>query len=310
MSVATPLRSIVEATRHDRAPSPYVPQYSLDDGSSDPSLVVTPWSHWGKHRLYVNTADGQQVGWVDLDTGERSLVILELAFEFEAAIQNHDGEEDDYQPRRGVVASTELTSTTGAHTVLRFGSTPVDFSGNRPGEQLDARIAAALEAGKEPAPARPDFAGKRAYSGWELGVQDEHTVAEELEDLVALDPRWASINSIPVGSHGSVIDHLVVGPGGVFTINAGGRDEAERAGRLLSATAMTAITARGLIVPAGVAELAVKEQPAGVEVVDATELVDFLIAQPAVLDAYTIALVLTCARLSSTWRPASSGQAY
>ncbi|HEY3407611.1 MAG TPA: hypothetical protein VGK53_05510, partial [Propionicimonas sp.] len=125
MSVATPLRSIVEATRHDRAPSPYVPQYSLDDGSSDPSLVVTPWAHWGKHRLYVNTADGQQVGWVDLDTGERSLVILELAFEFEAAIQNHDGEEDDYQPRRGVVASTELPSTAGAHTVLRFGSTPV-----------------------------------------------------------------------------------------------------------------------------------------------------------------------------------------
>ncbi len=261
MSVATPLRSIVEATRHDRAPLHYVPQYSLDDGTSDQSLVVVPLSNWGKHRLYVNTADGQQVGWVDLDTGERSLVILELAFEFEAAIKSHDADEDDYQPRRGVHASVEHARTTGAHIVQRFGSAPVGLSSNRPGEQLEARIVAALEAGQQPAPPRPDFAGKRAYSGWEPEVHGEHTVAEELDDLVELDPRWACINSLPVGSNGSVIDHLVVGPGGVFTINTGhfngGRDEAERAGRLLSATARTAITVTGLIVPEGDAKLTV-----------------------------------------------------
>jgi hypothetical protein len=304
------LRSIVEATRHDRAPSPYVPQYSLDNGMSDQSLVVVPLSNWGKHRLYVNTADGQQVGWVDLDTGERSLVILELAFEFEAAIQSHDADEDDYQPRRGVLASAEHTRTTGAHIVQRFGSAPVGLSGNRPGEQLEAQIAAALEAGQQPAPASPGFPGKRAYSGWEPEVQGEHTLAEELEDLVALDPRWACINSIPVGTNGSVIDHLVVGPGGVFTINAehhnGGRDEAERAARLLSATARTAITVRGLIVPEGDAEHTAKQQSVDVQVVEVTELVDFLIDQPTVLDAYSIALVLTCARLSSTWRPAAT----
>jgi hypothetical protein len=304
------LRSIVEATRHDRAAAPYVPQYGLDDGSSDQSLVVVPLSNWGKRRLYVNTADGEQVGWVDLDTGERSLVILELAFEFEAAIQSHD-EEDDYQPRRGVIASAEHPSTTGAHSVRRFESTPVDLSGNRPGQQLEARITAALEAAHEPTPARP---GKRAYSGWELGIQGEHTIAEELDELVALDPRWASINSIAVGTKGSVIDHLVVGPGGVFTINAWQHDvpntrlDAERAGKLLSATANTAITARGLIVPVGVAESTVKDQPIDVQVVQATALVDFLIGQSEVLDAYTIALVLTCARLSSTWRPAQTSE--
>ena len=309
MSVATPLRSIVEATRHDRASAPYVPQYCLDDDTRDQSLVVVPLSNWGKHRLYVNTADGQQVGWVDLDTGERSLVILELAFEFEAAIQNHD-EEDDYQPRRGVIASAEHPRP-GAHAVRRFGSPPVDLSENRPGEQLEAR-AEALEAGQEPAPAGPGFAGKRAFSGWDVGVQGEHTVAEELDELVALDPRWAYINAIPVGTNGSDIDHLVVGPGGVFTINAephhGGRDEAERAGMLLSATARTAITARGVIVPVGGAELTVNEQPADAQVVEALHLIDFLIGQSEVLDAYTIALVLTCARLSSTWRPAQTSE--
>ena len=296
----------------------------------DQSLVVVPLSIWGKHRLYVNTADGQQVGWVDLDTGERSLVILELAFEFEAAIQNHD-EEDDYQPRRGVIASAEHPRP-GAHAVRRFGSTPVDLSENRPGEQLEAR-AEALEAGQEPAPAGPGFAGKRAFSGWDVGVQGEHTVAEELDELVALDPRWAYINAIPVGTNGSDIDHLVVGPGGVFTINAkhhhdgkvwvgedalmvngtwtqyvrNSRHEAERAGKLLSATAGTTIVAKGLVVPVGVAELTVREQPADVEVIHGSQLVDFLTSQPAVLDAYTIALVMTCARLSTTWRATTTG---
>ncbi len=312
MSVATPLRSIVEATRHDRAPSPYVPQYGLDDGTSDQSLVVVPLSNWGKHWLYVNTADGAQVGWVDLDTGERSLVILELAFEFEAAIQAHDADEDDYLPRRGVIASAEHPRT-GAHAVRRFDSTPVDLGGNRPGEELEAQItAAAPEAGQEPVLARPDFAGKRAFAGWEPAVHGEHTIAEELDDLVALDPRWAFINSIPVGTDGSVIDHLVVGPGGVFTIDAwqhdvpNSRPDAELAGMLLSATARTAITVRGLVAPVGIDELTVNEQPIDVHVVAASELVDFLIDEPEVLDDYTIALVLTCARLSSTWRPAST----
>lgn len=288
MSVATPLRSIVEATRHEREPATYVPQYGLDDGTDDRSLVVVPLSNWGKRRLYVNTADGEQVGWVDLDTGERSLVMAGLASEFEAALDSH-AEEDDYQPRRGVIASAE-PARTGAYSVRRFDSAPLDLSA-----------------------AHPESSGKRAFSGWELGVHGEHTVAEELDELVALDPRWACINSIPVGTHGSVIDHLLVGPGGVFTINAWQQDvpdsrlDAERAGKLLSATARTAITARGLIVPVGVAELRVKEQPLDVQVVDAAQLVDFLLSQPAVLDAYTIALVLTCARLSSTWRPASTG---
>jgi hypothetical protein len=52
----------------------------------------------------------------------------------------------------------------------------------------------------------------------------------------------------------------------------------------------------------GVAELTVKEQPTDVKVVEGSQLVDFLGRQPAVLDAHTIALVKSCARLSATWR--------
>lgn len=49
-------------------------------------LVVVKWSNWGKHRLYVNTADEQRVGWLDLDTGEPTIEMPELKRDFEAAL--------------------------------------------------------------------------------------------------------------------------------------------------------------------------------------------------------------------------------
>ncbi len=329
VSVATPLRSIVEATRQGRAPADYVPQHGLDDAKGDGPLVVVPWSKWGKRRLYVSTADGDRVGWVDLDTGERSLAVSGRASEFEAAIQSYS--EDAYLPRRGIAAPAEQARS-AATSPRRAEPEPTDLTGNRPGEQLEDQIAAALQAGQEPTPSGTGLSGERGCSGSELGVLGERKVAEELDRLVALDPRWAYINSIPVGTNNSDIDHLAVGPGGVFTINAkhhhdanvwvgedalmvsgiwkhyvrNSRHEAESASKLLSATANTAVSVRGLIVPVGVADLTVKEQPSDVQVVDGSQLVDFLMSQPAVLDAYMIALVLTCARLSTTWRPLST----
>ena len=37
--------------------------------------------------------------------------------------------------------------------------------------------------------------------------------------LVKLGPAWRVLHSIPVGSRGTDIDHLVIGPGGVFSLN-------------------------------------------------------------------------------------------
>jgi hypothetical protein len=44
-------------------------------------------------------------------------------------------------------------------------------------------------------------------------------VAGQLDKLMRRDPRWRCRHSIPVGSNGADIDHLVIGPGGVFTLN-------------------------------------------------------------------------------------------
>lgn len=53
-------------------------------------------------------------------------------------------------------------------------------------------------------------------TGWFRGVLGERRVAEILEPL---GPGWTVLHSVPVGRGTSDIDHVVVGPPGVFTIN-------------------------------------------------------------------------------------------
>ncbi|WP_461109557.1 nuclease-related domain-containing protein [Tessaracoccus terricola] len=95
-----------------------------------------------------------------------------------------------------------------------------DLIFNAPGQQLSGQIAAAHAAGERPTLLRRLFLGKHAYSTWERGAIGEQLVAEELKGLVLKDYRWGFLNFIPVGDHGADIDHLVIGPGGVFTVNS------------------------------------------------------------------------------------------
>jgi hypothetical protein len=113
---------------------------------------------------------------------------------------------------------------------------------------------------------------------WYLGALGEIVVAEKLEQL---GPKWRVINAVPVGAGGSDIDHVVVGPAGVFTINtkahankkvwsAGNalrikgfqsdcvrdsQDEAARASRLLTSATGRTIVVNPLIVMVGISEM-------------------------------------------------------
>lgn len=282
-------------------------------------LVVENWSRWGLRRLYVNAADDELVGWLDLDTGARSLENPDLASAFDAALEEAATRDDAVHcaPRRTVAEPV------------------ADFLFRQPGEHLKDYIAAIVEAGEDLEPACPGFEGRHAYSSWELGIIGEQVVAEELARLVEDDPRWRYLNSIPVGTHDADIDHLVVGPGGVFTINTkhhhdghvwvGGdacsvnntwkhyvrnsRAEAERARQLLGSAAATDIAVTGLIVLVGVAKLTVKAQPADVRVLNQLELVEFLSSRPASLDERSIDRLVEAARVESTWVEAGAAPA-
>lgn len=203
-----------------------------------------------------------------------------------------------------------------------------DLAYNRPGEQLADKVTAAREAGERPTLWRRFWLGKNAYSTWERGAVGERLVAEELSKLVKRDPRWGSINSIPVGEE-TDIDVFVVGPGGVFTINAkyhrgaktwvGGdtlmvngtrqpyvrnsRHEAHKASRLLTSAIGQPISVQGVIVPVGADDFTVKTQPVDVHVVNRARLNNYLRSRSEVLDSAQVERVFEAARISSTWIP-------
>lgn len=84
--------------------APYLPRRSEQGRTTESGLTVVPWSRWGLRRLYVNTGDGERVGWMDLDTGNRGLTLPDLGTRFDAALREACGAAaaTTYAPRRGL----------------------------------------------------------------------------------------------------------------------------------------------------------------------------------------------------------------
>ena len=161
---------------------------------------------------------------------------------------------------------------------------------------------------------------------WRIGAAGEEKVAARLDRLSG---PWKVLHAVPVGTRGSDIDHLVVGPGGVFTVNAkhhpdariwvGGdtflvngkhqpyvrnsRHEAARAARLLSAAAGLEVSVTGVIALVGVSGgLTIKDQPDGVHVVARKRLHRWLLKRPDVLPPEHVTEIFDTARRSETWQ--------
>ncbi len=159
---------------------------------------------------------------------------------------------------------------------------------------------------------------------WFLGAIGEIEVARI---LAALGSEWRVFHSVPVGSNGSDIDHLVIGPAGVFTINTkhrAGRSvwvgdrrlmvdgqrtdylrnsghEAERAARLLSSATGSAIDVVPLLVIVGAKRITERSKPARVVVLSAERTTRWLRARPETLSVDSIHAVATAAAEFSTW---------
>lgn len=204
-----------------------------------------------------------------------------------------------------------------------------DLLGTRIAQQLEAKVAEGRRAGHDPTVLRRFFLGKNAYSSWERGAIGEQLVGAELHKLCRRDPRWGFLPSIPIGPDGTDLDFLVVGPGGVFTLNAkhhpgasvwvGGstlmvngtrypyvrnsRHEAQNARHLLSKASGFPVDVFGLVVPVNARNFVVREQPEGVHVVNRAALNDFLLRLPPTLGEAAIHHIFNSARLSTTWIP-------
>ena len=159
---------------------------------------------------------------------------------------------------------------------------------------------------------------------WYLGALGEIVVAEKLEHL---GEGWHVINAVPVGAGGSDIDHVVIGPTGVFTINtkahankkvwAAGQAlringfrqdyirnsqyEAARASKLLSSAVGRPIWVTPLIVMVGVSELNYGVKRPAVDVVTSRGIVRNLRRRRRVLAPDAVAEIADVAGRRGTW---------
>jgi len=275
------------------------------------NLQVTRWRRYGKDRLYVKDSAGRSLGWVDLQTGIRHPEDPSCADELEAAVGG--------RPELGVTSPTPARKEPSQDDA--------DLAGNRPGQAVLSQAAMARElAPVKTALAR--FLGVHTEErAWRVGGKGEQKVGRELEKLPS---AWQVLHSIPVGTRDADIDHFVVGPGGVYTLNTkhhpgkkvwvggdtvmvGGhrqpyvrnaRFEADRAARCLSGTVSSRVEVVGVVVIVGSDTMTVKAQPEDgrVRVLGRRELTSWLGRRRVTLLPGEVEQIFEHARNASTWR--------
>jgi hypothetical protein len=204
-----------------------------------------------------------------------------------------------------------------------------DLAKNPPGSAARSQAVTLRDA----APVRTFVArivgAKTDERNWRIGADAEVEVARRLSRL---GPQWRILHAIPVGEQGSDIDHLVIGPAGVFTINTkhhpdaniwvnhdtvkvnghhhpyvrNGRHEARRAASLLTAQARFDVEVRALIAIMGArGGFTVKQQPSDgtVTVLTRKTIEQHLQALPHTLGLPSIERIYDVARHLATWHP-------
>jgi hypothetical protein len=145
--------------------------------------------------------------------------------------------------------------------------------------------------------------------------------------LAQLGPDWTVLHDVPAGSAQRDIDHLIIGPAGIYTISTrnhsgkririGGSSfvvngqklnharealrEASRAGDVLSAVSGRPVVVTPLIVVVNPATLVVDGKPARVAVLPSNDLKLWLARRPRVLSARAVVHFSLFADEASTW---------
>ncbi len=162
---------------------------------------------------------------------------------------------------------------------------------------------------------------------WYLGALGEIAVGQVLATLPA---EWTSFHALPIGKKGADIDHIVIGPGGVFTINTkhhagkrvwvGGRTimvsgqkqpyvrnseyEAGRVTKLLRERMPLLPAAQPVLALVSPQTLTIKTKPEQLKVVVDTGLRRWLLKRPEVLAAVELERLSAIIDDPATWPPA------
>lgn len=307
----------------------------MTDQLDAPLVVVNRWTRYGHDRAYVSSGE-QQWGHRDLRTGDVVCGDPAHRAAVEAATEPlwRAARSTRYEPRH---AEEPVTTGAGAAAPRTVPVTPLlpdhDLAGNRPGQGPREQARELRDA----APVRTvveRILGRRTDErAWRIGADAEEAVARRLDRL---GPPWRVLHSVPVGERGSDIDHVVIGPGGVFTVNAknhpdarvwvrgdavtvngrfqpyvrNSRYEATRAASMLTRRAGFDVQVRGVVAIMGMSGgFEVVDQPhdGSVAVVQRKRVADHLAAQPPVLDVAAIERIFAVARHAATWQPRHVG---
>ena len=208
----------------------------------------------------------------------------------------------------------------------------VDLALNRPGQAARAQAENALAASKSRSRigtvVNRIFDAKTDERAWRVGADGEETVGARLEKLTA--HGWKVLHAVPVGTKGSDIDHVLIGPGGVFTLNTkthpGGkvwvgqhaikvnghsvpylrnsRFEAERASKLLTAAVGWPVLVRPVLVfltGSLIPDVTIKQQPVDVLVLDRMDIPRAFKKAPERMTAQQVEEIFDRARRATTW---------
>jgi hypothetical protein len=163
---------------------------------------------------------------------------------------------------------------------------------------------------------------------WRRGAAGEEEVARQLEKL---GPSWRVIHSVPVGSNDTDIDHVVIGPPGVFTLNtknhlgkrvtvyeyaiyvsgvkqpylSKSRAEGRRGSKILSSACGFEVVVNPVVVIMA-SELVLKGSPKQVDIVGRRKVVDWLSRRPTQLSPDRIESIYSVACRRSTWATVGS----
>jgi hypothetical protein len=201
-----------------------------------------------------------------------------------------------------------------------------DLSSNRAGGAAKAKHAEV----RSRAPARflllRLLGAKTEERAWRLGYKGEQKVGAELAKL----PRgWHVLHAVPVSDSGTDIDHVVIGPPGVFTLNSKhhpkgratvydrsvwvngterdylvkSRAERDRATRRLTATCGIAVPVRSAVVFVALNNFTEKGRPDDVLVTTKRRLIRELVTAPRTLSDAQVDLIYRSAIDPRTWLP-------
>ncbi len=172
-----------------RTLSPVVP--SPEPLNATPQLVVVLWSMFGARRLYVDTPDRRHVGWVDLNTGHRSLVMTELADAFDAAVAEAEA---TGAPRRALEEAIESALIDGL--AAQDGTEAEPEAEPEPLASLLAPSTAdrvAETVFEEASAMRHAYRDQQAFSDWDRSARGIRLVPDGLDGPALA--RWAYQNS-------------------------------------------------------------------------------------------------------------------